>query len=66
MIRLKDNIQNAVMVPRILHVPNKNGSIDGLGQIALSAESCYQSITHVETGHLTKGFYNHDNIIMSH
>ena len=66
MIRLENNIQNDVMVPRILHVPNKNGSIDRLGQRALSAESCYQSITHAETGHLTKGFYNHDNIIMSH
>ena len=66
MIRLKDNIQNGLIILRILHVPNKNGGIDGLGQRALSAESCYQSITHAETGHLTKGFYNHDNIIMSH
>ena len=36
MIRLEDNIQNAVMVPRILDVPNRNGCIDGLGQLALS------------------------------
>ncbi len=35
------------MVPRIPHIPNKNGSIDRLGQIALPAESCYQSITHL-------------------
>ena len=65
MIRLKDNIQNGLIILRILHVPNKNGSTDGLGQIAFSAESCYQ-VSHVETGHWTKGFYNHDNIIMSH
>ena len=58
MIRLEDNIQNAVIIPRILHVPNKNGR---------SAESCYQRITDLrETVHLTKGFYNHDSIIMSH
>ena len=42
MIRLEDNIQNGLIILRILHVPNKNGSIDGLGQLALSAESCYQ------------------------
>lgn len=48
MIRLWDNIQNAVMVPRIPHIPSKNGSIDRLGQIALSAESCYKSITHLQ------------------
>lgn len=55
------------MVPRIPHIPNKNASIDRLGQIALSAESCYQSITHLlETVPSMKGFYNHDNIIMSH
>ena len=50
------------MVPRTPHIPSKNGSIDRLGQIALSAESCYQSITHLlETVLSTKGFYNHDN-----
>ena len=55
------------MLPRIPHIPNKNaGMDDGLGQIALSAESCYQSITKLETVLSTKGFYNHDNIIMSH
>jgi hypothetical protein len=31
MIWLEVNIQNAVMVPRIPHIPNKNGSIDRLG-----------------------------------
>ena len=52
------------MVPRIPHIPSKNGSIDRLRQIALSAESCYQSITHLlETVLSTKGFYNH--IILS-
>lgn len=55
------------MIPRILHIPNKNGNMDRLRHIALSAESCYQSITHLlETVLSTKGFYNHDNIIMSH
>ena len=54
------------MVPRIPHIPNKNGSIDRLGQIALPAESCYQNITPSGTVLSTKGFYNHDNIIMSH
>jgi hypothetical protein len=65
MIRLEDNIQNGMMVPKILHIPNENGSIDGLDQIALPAESCYQRITHLlESVLSTKGFYNHDNIIM--
>ena len=66
MIRLEDNIQNGLIIPRILHILNKNGNKDRLGQLALSTESCYQSITHVKTVHLTKGFYNHNNIIMSH
>ena len=37
MIRLKDNIQNGLIILRILHVPNKYGSVDRSGQIALSA-----------------------------
>lgn len=36
------------MVPRIPHIPNKNAGMNGLGQIALSAESCYHSITKLE------------------
>ena len=42
MTLIQDNIQYALMVPRIPHMPNKDGSIDRLRQITLSAESCYQ------------------------
>jgi hypothetical protein len=52
MIRLEDNIQNGLNIPRILHILNKNGSTDSLGQIALSAESRHQKY-HTSSGEPT-------------